>query len=238
MTISIPGSTHKVDWLTRTLNGPLRCSTCVVGTLLRNPASESILETSSLDIFFETICHALQVNASTFSFNFVPNNIQNILSLGTTSLSLAFFLQTLTRIFFRSYLTSSNHLFLGFPVEFFSPGYTETLSSRFFFSRILSTYPPHRYLPSIISETMSGSLYIPINSCLVRILHAPLYCSGPNIFLKIFLSHTAKVFHSFCSVSRLPNHTLLPILLLSVSYEGVLISPYPDLQPDVVGRNR
>ena len=119
---------------------------------LWNPGSESILETSSLDIFFETICHALHVNASISSFNFVPNNIHNILSLRTTSLSLAFILQPLTHIFFKSYLTSSNHLFLGFPADFFLWDIIKHFLHSSFFSGILSTYPVHRYLPSLIAE--------------------------------------------------------------------------------------
>jgi len=55
-----------------------------------------------------------------------------------------------------------------------------------FFVVLSSGIPPtchkHRNLTFIISEIISGSLYISINTSLVRILHTLLSFTGPNIF--------------------------------------------------------
>jgi hypothetical protein len=65
-----------------------------------------------------------------------------------------FFSSLLTSIFFTSFSTSSNHLFLGFPTDRFSQ----------FFLLIFFPRPNHLTLSSLISQITSGSLYRLINS--------------------------------------------------------------------------
>ena len=76
-------------------------------------------------------------------------------------------------ILFWSFSTSSNHFFLGFPVEHFPSGIFLDPFFRVLSSYILSTCPNHRSFPFLIYEIIFGCSYRSINSCLVRILHTP-----------------------------------------------------------------
>jgi hypothetical protein len=83
------------------------------------------------------------------------------------------FLQPLKLIFFRSFSTSSNHFFHGFPVELFPSGIFLDPFFRVLSSDILSTCPNHRSFPFLFFEIIFVSTYRSIKSCLERILHTP-----------------------------------------------------------------
>ena len=100
------------------------------------------------------------------------------------SVFLAIFLRPLTPIFFKSFSTSSNHLFLGFPTGLFPAGIFLNTFFAVLSSDILSTYPTHHTFPFLISEIMSDSLYTSVNSFLLRIPHTPLFVLG-QIFVSI-----------------------------------------------------
>ena len=101
-------------------------------------------------------------------------NIQVSIPICFSPASYTYFLQIIFNI---------SRLFLGFSTDVYSFG---ILLKNFALlsSGVISTCPNHHKLPSLISEIISGSLYRPINSWLVRILHTPLYLFGQIFFSK------------------------------------------------------
>lgn len=80
------------------------------------------------------------------------------------SLSLAIFLQSPTLISFRSFSTSTIHLFLGIPTEHFPSGIFLNTLFTVLSSGTLVTCPKHRNLPFLIPQIISVSLYRFIHS--------------------------------------------------------------------------
>lgn len=96
------------------------------------------------------------------------------------SVFLAIILQPLTPIFFKSFSTSSNHLFLRFPTDLFLSGIFLNTFFTVLSSYILSTCSTHRTFPFWFSTHTS------INSCLVRIPHAPLFLLAQIFFSMLY----------------------------------------------------
>ena len=117
------------------------------------------------------------------------------------------------------------HLSLGRPL----PLRPSNFPSKIFFtdlvSFILTTCPSHSNLRIFITFTMSGALYLAINSAFVLILHCPFSFVGPYIFLTIFLSHVINIF----SILLVRVHVSAPYVTVHVSapYVTVRVSaPY------------
>jgi len=99
-----------------------------------------------------------------------------------SSLSNTFVLRRFTPSFLRSSSTLFSHLSLGRPL----PLHPSNFPSKIFFTDlvpfILTTCPSHSNLQIFITFTISGALYLVINSSFVLTLHCPFSFVGPYNF--------------------------------------------------------
>ena len=105
-----------------------------------------------------------------------------------------FYPYSLTAILFRSFSSSSIHLFLGFPTNIFPSGILLNTFFKILSFGVLCTCPKHRDIPFLISEIISGALYR-----LMRILNTRFSFTGRKFFFPILPS----CFHWFCLAVRL-----------------------------------
>ena len=94
--------------------------------------------------------------------------------------------------FLRSARTVSNYLNLGLPTFLLPFGFSSNRIRGNLFLSIHKTWPSHSNLLSLMSATISLSLY-KCNSAFVLIRHVPWSQIGPKIFLKIFLSQVFSI---------------------------------------------
>jgi len=111
-----------------------------------------------------------------------------------SSLSNAFVLHHFTPSFLKSSSTSFIHLSLRRPLPLRPSNFPLKVFFTDLVSFILTTCLSHSNLRIFITFTISGALYLVINSSFVLILHCQFSFLGPYIFLNIFLSHVINIF--------------------------------------------
>ena len=92
----------------------------------------------------------------------------------------------------------SSHLHLGPHKGLFPVGLTVKILKALLPSYILATWPAHRNLLELITQTILGERYKLWSSLLISLLHSPFSSPlGPNNHLKILFSNTLSLHTSF-----------------------------------------